>query len=203
MAAPPDAEEDEVEAAGLPDGVLVGERVRLGPLAREVALGDVDLLVGDVDVVEEVLPHKPVVALEALRLDGVVLVEVERRHAGEVEALLAVHADEVLVDADGRGAGGEPQHDPFAGGPPLFDQARHAAGDLVRHLRSLLEDEHGDALALSAVGGRLVEAGGEVQGFGEVSHHAGDLFVEGKLGKGILPHKVRYSDERWHDLTPL
>ena len=61
----------------------------------------------DVDVVEEVLAHEAVVALQLVRLHREVFVEVERDDVLEREALLLVQADQLVVDARRRRAGGQ------------------------------------------------------------------------------------------------
>ncbi len=72
--------------------VLVPGAVACGLGPGEVSARDVDLLRGDVDVVEEILPHEPVVRMHVARVHRVVLVEVEGDHAREGEPLLAVAA---------------------------------------------------------------------------------------------------------------
>ena len=46
-------------------------------LYEVITPGNVDLVLRHVDVVEEVLPHEPVVAVHAFRVHGDVLVQIE------------------------------------------------------------------------------------------------------------------------------
>ncbi len=146
-----DAEDQEVDAAGLLDLVLVRHAVRLHVLGRDVAAGDVDVLLADVDVVEEVLAHEPVVALQAVRRHRVVLVEVERDDVREVEPVVAVEADEAAVDADRRRAGREAEHELLPERAALDGHVGDAARDLRGEVCGRLEDEHRQALALGAL----------------------------------------------------
>ena len=166
VAAAADAEQEEVEPARALDGALVLGGVALDGLWREVAARDVDLRLRDVDVVEEVLPHEPVVALEILRRHRHVLVDVEGDDVGEVEPFLAVHPDELLIHADGRRAGGEPQHGGVASGGLGLDERAHLAGGLARELGRLVEDEDGNPLSALAGGGRRAARGDGVSGRG-------------------------------------
>ena len=90
------------------------------------ARGDVDVLLGDVDVLEEVLVHEVVVALRMVLRQAHVLVEIEGGHLGEVEALVLVHPHQFLVEPQRRGAGGQPQHGVGLGVERSGD---HAGGD--------------------------------------------------------------------------
>ena len=67
-------------------------------------------------MVEERLVHPAVVAVRVVRRHRVVFVEVERDDAREVEALLLVQADQLAVQPDGRGAGGQAEDGGPAGG---------------------------------------------------------------------------------------
>ena len=84
---------------------------------------------GNVEVVEEMLPHEAVVALQGVRLHRPILVEVERDDRLERHPLLAVQADQFVVDADGRRAGRKAQHRLLAGRRPRL----HEIGDLAGH----------------------------------------------------------------------
>jgi hypothetical protein len=85
-----DAEELEVDAARLLNRGLVRVAEGRNLVARERAVWDVDVSRVDVHVGEEVLPHEPMVGVEARGGDPVVLIEVEGHHARERD-LVAVH----------------------------------------------------------------------------------------------------------------
>src|SRR5439155_979403 len=67
--------------------------------------GNVDVVPGDVHVPEEVLVHEVVVALRMIRGQADVFVEVERRHAGEVDLPRLVQPHQLLIEAEWRGLG--------------------------------------------------------------------------------------------------
>ena len=133
----PDAQDLEIDAAGLRDRPLVGGAVLGNLLARHGAVGDVDVLRTDVHVVEQVLPHVAPVAMGAVGCHRVVLVEVERHDLGEAHLALLVPRDQLAIDAQRRAAGGEPQH-----AAPL---GRHLA---VNHLDDALRDQRGQLVVL-------------------------------------------------------
>ncbi|OPZ89433.1 MAG: hypothetical protein BWY73_01509 [candidate division TA06 bacterium ADurb.Bin417] len=107
MAVAADAQYLEVDAAGLDDPLLVLAAVCGGPAVRGAAVRKVDVLLSDVDVAEEVLPHEVVVTLGVFGRQAEVLVEVEGRHPRKIQALFPVQADEFLVKAERGAAGGQ------------------------------------------------------------------------------------------------
>ncbi len=151
-----DAEELEVDSAGGGDGGFVLLAEGGDGFGGEGAVGDVDVLARDIDVVEEVFVHETVVALELAGVHGEVFVEVEGDDVLEGEIFFLVEADEFGVDGDGGGSGGEAED-----------------GGLV--FCGALADEGGDFC-----GG--VEAG--VFGVGEEAD--GDFFVGGRSHRNIL-----------------
>ena len=144
---PPDAEELEVDAAGLADRLLVA-----GDLVLHLRRGGCrraemwTCSAGNVELGEQVLPHEPMVGVEAPRVHRVVLVEIEGDDVPEAEPLVAVQADQLAVDADRRGAGGEPEH----GAPALGGAGAYDLGDPARHQSAevvvVVDDEGADAL---------------------------------------------------------
>ena len=86
---PADAEDLEVDAAGGADRLLVAPALRPPTSSRgTIAARDVDVARGDVELGEQILPHEPVVGVDALRVHRVVLVEIERDDVREAEPLL-------------------------------------------------------------------------------------------------------------------
>ena len=73
----------------------------LGFQVGGVAVEDVDVLFLDVDVVEEVVPHKAVVAFGVFNGESYVLVHVEGHYVLERENAFLVQLDEVLVKSKG------------------------------------------------------------------------------------------------------
>ena len=139
-----DAEDLHVDAAGLLDEQLVPRAVVLGLLRRRGAGGDVDVLVGDVDVVEERLPHPAVVGVRVVGRHRVVFVEVEGDDAGEVQAVLAVQPDQLAVQPDGGGAGRQAQDGGPTGGIVLADQALDHQRQVAGGLGAGVEDQGRD-----------------------------------------------------------
>jgi hypothetical protein len=121
VAAPADSQDLQVDPPGGSDGLLVGPAMCLQLRRGKVAPGQVDLVPGDVHVVEEVLPHVAVVALRVVGREAQVLVEVEGGDPGEVQSFLPVHPHERVVQAQGSGARGETEDE--IGLPP--QSARH------------------------------------------------------------------------------
>ena len=76
----------------------------------------------------------------------VVLVQVERDDLGEAQPFLAMHPDQLAVDPDRRGAGGEPEHGPAAGSTPGADQLGDPARDKTAELVVVAHDDGRDAL---------------------------------------------------------
>ena len=126
--APAHTQDLEVDAPGAADRLLVFARVCVHLAPAQVATRDVHVLGADVHVLEQILPHEPVVAVDAPRVHGKVFVEVERHRVREGEPLLAVHADQLAVDAHRGRAGCKPEH----GTPPLVLPAAHHLGDALR-----------------------------------------------------------------------
>jgi len=92
----------DVDAAGVFDLFFVG-RAEAGDVVHvDRAVGDVDVVRGDVDVVEEMLVHEPHIALEFVRLHRPILIKVECHHVLKRQALVAVQTDQLAVHAGGR-----------------------------------------------------------------------------------------------------
>lgn len=130
MAVPPDAQQDDVQPAEPADLRLEVPAMLVDVLRRHRAVEDVDVMLGDIHVVEEVLGHPAVVALEPIGADTVILVQVEGDDAGEVEPLFAVHPDQLPVDADRRGAGGKAKHGILTHGVSLANQVGDHLSDV-------------------------------------------------------------------------
>ncbi len=72
-------------------------------------------------MVEKVLEHPAVIALQPVGGQAVVFVQVERHHVRQVEFSFAMHADQFAIDADRGAAGRQAQHGLFALGLSLMD----------------------------------------------------------------------------------
>ncbi len=100
-----EAEELDVDAARVEDALFVA--AALGVKIGRRANGHVGALLVDVDVAEEIFPHEIPVGLVVGAGEADILVEVERRDPAEVEALVAMQADELLVKTERSATGGE------------------------------------------------------------------------------------------------
>ena len=74
------------------------------------AIGHVRVVQIDIDVIEEVLAHKVVIALGIVVRKTTILIQVIGADLGEVNVTLLVPSSELLVGANRGGAGGKTQH---------------------------------------------------------------------------------------------
>lgn len=65
---------------------------------------------GDVDVIEQMRAHEAVIAGGILTAQPEELVEIERRHACEIDVVCRVQPDQVVVEQRGGPAGGKPEY---------------------------------------------------------------------------------------------
>ena len=144
-----DPQQLEVDPPRLGDGSLVGVAVLGEPLARHAAIGDVHVLRPDVDVREQILPHVAPIAVRAVRRHGIVLVEVERDDARQIDLARLVTADQLAVDTQRRAAGGEPQHAPPLGRRLSRDHLGDAVGEQHGEIVVVGHHDRGNALAVA------------------------------------------------------
>ena len=147
-----DAEQLEVDAARLLNRGLVRVAEGRNLVARERAVGDVDVSRVDVHVGEEVLPHETVVRVEARGPDRVVLIEVEGHHAGEREPVVAVHVDQLAIHADRSGTTGEPQHSTATACRFLTDDRGDPRGDRASALGRVVQHDSADVFKVCGFG---------------------------------------------------
>ena len=146
VAAAPDPQELKVDPADLPDTTLELPAVRLDLRLRYVAARDVAVVRGDVHMVEQVLPHVAVVAVDAPGPHREVLVEVERDDVRKVESFIPMESDELPVHPDGGRAGRETEHGVATVPGPLAHERGDAAGHLGRD--AVVVRQHADRQAL-------------------------------------------------------
>jgi hypothetical protein len=87
-----DAEDLNVDPAGVADRRLVLAAVLFDLGVGQRAVGNVDVFFEDVDVIEQVLVHESHVALQLIGLHRKVLVEIERHDVAKGEALFLVQS---------------------------------------------------------------------------------------------------------------
>ena len=146
VAGAPDAEELEVDAARRVNCCFEAAALRLHLLARHVAAKDVDVRAGDVEPGEQILPHEPMVRVDAPGVHRVVLVQVEADHVREAEPLVAMHPDELAVDPDRGRAGGQAEHGAAVGGLTRADHVGDPARDQPPEVVVAIDDDGWDAL---------------------------------------------------------
>ena len=108
-----DATEEEVDAAGLADNLLIGCALSCEILG--VAVENMDILFGTVDIIEEILAHETVIALRMLLRKANILVHVECDDMFERYASLLAGFGEVGVHADRGRACRQTQNERFFG----------------------------------------------------------------------------------------
>ena len=82
--------------------------------------------------------------MDAVRLHGVVLVEIEGHDVREVEAFVAVHLDQLAIDTDWGAAGGESEDGVSTFTTPFLDDVGDAPGDRAGNF-VVLDDDEGDS----------------------------------------------------------
>ena len=103
-----DAEQLQIRVTGSSDDLVV---LRAGSGSVGIgAIGHMRVVQVDVDVIEEVLTHKVVIALGIVVRKAAILVQVVGADLGKVDVALLVPSSELLVGANRGGAGGKTQH---------------------------------------------------------------------------------------------
>ncbi len=140
VTAPADPEQLQIDAARFRNGTLE-RRAMLGAfVTRKVAAQKVDVHLRNIHVIEQVFPHVPVIAVNAIGLHGEILIEVEGDHVLEGEALFAMETDEFTIDAYRGGPRRQSQHRRLSLGRALANQSRDARGKHRGNLVGAFED---------------------------------------------------------------
>ena len=172
MAVLADAGEEEVDAAGILDALLV--RGAFADEVRDAAVEQVDLLRRDVDVGEElgepgpgsehdgseyiqIVPgsmnqdgHKGMVTLWVLPRQPDILVHIERDDIPKRELASLHHGDKRLVGGERARAGGETEDELARGrGAELFDAACDVRSDILADGRRIVTDNEAYTTGLS------------------------------------------------------
>ena len=144
MAGAADAEDLQINAADGVDGFFILAAVVEDLIARDGSLGDVDVLLRDVDMVEQLVRHEPRVALGVVGREAVVFVEIEGDDVLEAESFFLVKADQLTIERHGRGACGHPEHGGFACFVLGLNELPHFLGQFLGGLGGVFENEGGD-----------------------------------------------------------
>ena len=144
-----DAEELEVDAACRPNRLVVRGAGLDHALARDGAVGDMHVLLRDVHMREEVLPHVAAVAVGTVGRHRVVLVEVERDDARKIDVAGLMAPDQLFVDAEGSAPRSEPQDRSTFGAGLALNDLDDPFGDREGEVRVLGKDDGAESLALA------------------------------------------------------
>jgi hypothetical protein len=183
-----DAEDLQIDAAGLVDGPLVSRAVIEDGIHRHRAVRQMDVLRRDVEMLEQLLLHEAEIALAVVASQTVVLIEIEGDDILEAEALLAVEPYEFTIKGNRGAAGGQAQHRFAAGGVPGFDQFLDLARQRGCGLRGGGVNERGDLFVNLCGGGHeRVFSFGSVDKIGKSSPVCGSgLSSSGSAGERKL-----------------
>src|SRR6185503_13616419 len=172
-----DAEQLKIDPTGGANRLFVRGAGLRHPLARRRTFGDVHVLLRDVHVREEVLPHVAVIAVTRVRRHRVVLVQIERDDAGKIDVPRLVAADQLLVDAKRSAAGGEAEHGPAFGAGFALNDFDDAVRDRDGEIAVLGEHHRAQPLALT----RALDGRRENAAFGGFRHYTFTSIVAPRL----------------------
>ena len=136
-----DAQQLNVDAAGLANLLLVPAAMLLQLVRRSQPVGNENVLVFDVDPLEQVLVHPAAITLQPLAAQAQVFVEIEGHDAREIEPFVLVHPRQLAIDAHRRAARRQPEHRllplrlPLANHPR--DQPGHVSGQVLVRIKNV------------------------------------------------------------------
>lgn len=129
MSSPSDSEDLQVDASIELNLLLVVLAELYDRFPRDLAVGDVDVLSRDIDVVEQVQIHVVVVGLGVVALDRIVLVQIEGHYVLETELASLVHLHQLAVNCNWCAPRGQSQHEGLSSGilpdDLLLDEVSH------------------------------------------------------------------------------
>ena len=126
----PYAQNLDIDAANAVDFFFVLPAAFVDLVFGQGAVRNVDVALFDVDKIEQMLVHKPHVALQLLGRHRVVFVEIESDDVFEGKAILLVHPNKLVVDLCRRATRGEAEDTRLAGVGPLPNQLGNLLGDV-------------------------------------------------------------------------
>ena len=109
-----DTQKLNIDAAALSDFCFVVAAVVGDLLHGNGAVRNMHVLGLDVDMIEEMLLHKPHVALQVFRLHRIVFVQIESHDVGKRQTFFFVHPDQFGIDAGRCGPCCQAQHCRFS-----------------------------------------------------------------------------------------
>lgn len=103
-------------------------------LSWDFAIGDIDILLRNVDMVEKMVVHVVVVGLSIIVLDWVVLVEIEGHHIFEAQLSWTIKTNQLLIDLNWSATGCKAKHKDLSSIVLLLDCIFNNLGDSHRSL---------------------------------------------------------------------
>jgi hypothetical protein len=101
----------------------------------------------NIQVSEKIFPHEPVIGMDAPRVHGVVLIQIEGDHIRKAQTFLLVHSNELAVDSY-RGRSGSQTEDRAGSRPaPGLNKICDPAGDEQPNLIVIIHDDSAHAFA--------------------------------------------------------
>ncbi len=97
-----------IDAARINNALFVAATLHMH--IRRSAIGHVGAFLVDIDMLKKMLPHEPSIGLIMRRGQADIFVEVESRDLTEIEPLVAMHADQFLIELQRGASGGEAEH---------------------------------------------------------------------------------------------
>ena len=144
---PPDAEKLEIDPAGRPDLLFVATAFIFYSVPRHVAPREVNVVGQDVEMGEQILPHEPVIGMDAPRVHGVVLVQIEGDDIRKAQPFLLVHSNELAIDSYGGRTGGQTEDGAGSRPAPGLNKICDPAGDEQPNLVVIVHDDGAEAFA--------------------------------------------------------
>ena len=164
----PQTEQLDINATRIEDALFVTAAFDMHVLRR--AIGDVGVLLINVDMLEKMLPHEPVVGLIMGGRQTDIFVEVEGCHPTEVQILLAVETDQFPVEHQRGATRGEAEH-----GVGFFphNPGDDLGGEKTTILWAVADDDFHDGQARAAL------SQGETQKLSSIN--TGGLSLRGRI----------------------
>ena len=134
MTGPPDPQKLQIDPSGRPDLLFVATAFIFYSVPRHVAPRQVNVVGQDIEMGKKIFPHEPVIGMDAPRVHGVVLVQIEGDHIRKAQTFLLVHSNELAIDSYGGGTCGQTEDGAGSRPAPGLNKICDPAGDEQPHL---------------------------------------------------------------------
>src|SRR5262245_51558490 len=133
MSRSPDAEDLDVDAAGLANRGFIFRAVVVDFVNPGRAIGNVDVLAADVDVIEERLEHPAAIGMRIVTGHRMVFIKIEGNQLRKIEPGILVQADQLAIETHWSRAGRQPKQGRFSrrvvfANEPFDDQGGMSGG---------------------------------------------------------------------------